>query len=154
MNNVKAFTILEMLINLTMMSIIMGLIYFAYSSFVQQVINYQRSIDEQNDLSRSYVQLKIDFYNADRVVNGYQGFKTVSYNNTEIEYTITNKYLIRKQIGVVDSLALNKIKIETVLHSKTKEDLITRMVINTSLFDEPIEFTVGKEYAPNLKLKL
>ncbi|MDY8138466.1 PulJ/GspJ family protein [Aquimarina sp. 2201CG5-10] len=153
MNKVKAFTILEMLVNLTIMSIIMGLIYFAYSSFVQQVMNYQRSIDEENELTRSYVQLKTDFYNAERVVKGYKMFKTIAYNNQEIEYKITDKYLIRKQLQVYDTLPVSSIGIESEFNQITKEDLINKLVVKTMLFEEPLEFTVIKEYAPNFKLK-
>ncbi|MFD2561889.1 PulJ/GspJ family protein [Aquimarina rubra] len=154
MSKVKAFTILEMLINLTIMSIIMGLIYFAYASFVKQVINYQASIDEQNELTTSYVQLRTDFFNAERIVKSYKGFKVIAYNNKEIEYKITDKFLIRRQIEMLDTLPIKKIKISTDFNSITKEDLVTKMSIGTTLFDEPIEFIITKDYAPNFKLKL
>jgi len=154
MSKVKAFTILEMLINLTIMSIIMGLIYFAYSSFVQQVMNYQKSIEQQNKLSRIYVQLKTDFYNADRVVRNNKNFAIVKYDTKEITYKATDKYLIRNQIGVLDTLLIDDITIVSHPNLETKEDLITKMVIKTKLFEEPIEFVVIKEYAPNLTIKL
>ncbi|WP_298538919.1 type II secretion system protein [uncultured Aquimarina sp.] len=154
MSKVRAFTILEMLINLTIMSIIMGLIYFAYASFVKQVVNYQASIDEQNELTTSYVQLRTDFFNAERIVKSYKGFKVIPYNNKEIEYKITEKYLIRRQVHMLDTLSINKLTISSDFNSITKEDLITKMMIETTLFDEPIEFIIAKDYAPNLKLKL
>ncbi|SEK29847.1 hypothetical protein SAMN04487910_0191 [Aquimarina amphilecti] len=154
MSKVRAFTILEMLINLTIMSIIMGLIYFAYASFVKQVINYQVSIDEQNELTTSYVQLRTDFFNAERIVKSYKGFKVIPYNNKEIEYKITDKYLIRRQVHMLDTLSINKLTISSDFNIITKEDLITKMIVETTLFDEPIEFVIAKDYAPNLKLKL
>ncbi|WP_299242529.1 type II secretion system protein [uncultured Aquimarina sp.] len=154
MSKVRAFTILEMLINLTIMSIIMGLIYFAYASFVKQVVNYQASIDEQNELTTSYVQLRTDFFNAERIVKSYKGFKVIPYDNKEIEYKITEKYLIRRQVHMLDTLSINKLTISSDFNSITKEDLITKMMIETTLFDEPIEFIIAKDYAPNLKLKL
>ena len=154
MSKVKAFTILEMLINLTIMSIILGLIYFAYASFVKQLVNYRVSIDQQNKLTRNYVQLRTDFFNAERIVKSFKGFKTIPYNTKEIEYKITDKYLIRKQIETLDTLAVKKINITTEFNDMTREDLITKMIIETTLFEEPIEFVVTKEYAPNLKLRM
>ncbi len=154
MSKVKAFTILEMLINLTIMSIIMGLIYFAYSSFVQQVINYQSSIEQQNKLSRTYVQLKADFYNADRIVRNNKDFAILKYNTKEIRYKVTGTYLIRNQAGMLDTLQIDDIHMESNLNLITKEELITKMVVKTMLFEEPIEFMVIKEYAPNLTIKL
>jgi len=154
MSNIKAFTVLEMLVNLTMMSIIMGLIYVAYTSFVQHVMNYQHSIDEQDRLTRSYVQLKIDFYHADKVVKEYQGFKTVPYDMKQIQYKIMDTYLIRKQIDILDTLPIREIKIASVANTITKEELITKIAIQTSLYDEPIMFTVVKEYPPNLTMRL
>lgn len=154
MSKVKAFTILEMLVNLTIMSIIMGLIYFAYASFVKQVVNYQHSIDEQNELTSSYVQLKLDFYNSDRIVKGYQRFTILTYDNKEVVYDITDKYLIRKQLHMRDTLPLHSLKIDSDFNVYTKEDLVTKIEVNTDLFEEPIKFVVTKDYAPNLKLKL
>ncbi|MBQ4821389.1 hypothetical protein [Aquimarina sp. MMG016] len=151
---VKAFTILEMLVNLTIMSIIMGMIYFAYSSFVQQVISYQNSIDEENELNRSYVQLKTDFFNAEKVIKSFKSFKIVSYNGKEVSYKITDKYLVRKQIQMLDTLFIDDVKLSSELNVITKEDLITEIAVKTTLFDEPVEFTITKDYAPNLKLNL
>lgn len=154
MSKLKAFTILEMLINLTIMSIIMGLIYFAYSSFVQQVINYQKSIDEQNELTRIYVQLKTDFYKADKVIKTFKGFQTVPYNNKRIEYRITDKYLIRNQLGMLDTLDIQKVSVISYTNEISSEDLVTKIEVRTLLFEEPLLFTLVKEYAPNLKIKL
>lgn len=154
MSKVKAFTILEMLVNLTIMSIIMGLIYFAYASFVKQVVNYQHSIDEQNELTSSYVQLKLDFYNADRIVKGYQRFTILTYDNKEVVYNITDRYLVRSQLHMKDTLPLQSLKIDSDFNVYTKEDLVTKIEVNTDLFEEPIKFVVTKDYAPNLKLKL
>lgn len=153
-NKIKAFTILEMLVNLTIMSIIMGLVYFAYTSFVQQIMGYRESIERQNELSRIYVQMKKDFYVADKVVRESKGFRTMPYDENEITYKVTDKYLIRKQSEVSDTLKISGIDIISVLNMNTNEDLVTKLVVFTTLFEEPLQYTLVKNYAPNLKLNM
>lgn len=153
MNKVKAFTILEMLINLTLMSIIMGLIYFAYSSFVQQVINYQTAIHEENSLNQIYVQLKTDVFEAEKIVGSNTSFKTIPYNGKEIHYKNSGGFLIRKQAQVLDTLLIRAVNVVTRTNKITKEELITEIKVETSLYNEPIAFKVFKEYAPNIKLQ-
>jgi len=155
MSKVKAFTILEMLVNLTIMSIIMGMIYFAYSSFVQQVIGYQKSVQEQNELTSSYVQLKMDFYTAEKVVKNDKKFTVVFYDvSKKVIYNFTDKYLIRKQLNMLDTLAVEELKVEVQKNEITNEDLVKTLRVKTRLFDEPMEFVIHKTDAPNIVLKL
>jgi len=155
MSKVKAFTILEMLVNLTIMSIIMGMIYFAYSSFVQQVIGYQKSVQEQNELTSSCVQLKMDFYTAEKVVKNDKKFTVVFYDvSKKVSYNFTDKYLIRKQLNMLDTLAVEELKVEVQKNEITNEDLVKTLRVKTRLFDEPMEFVIHKTYAPNIVLKL
>lgn len=153
MSKVKAFTILEMLINLTIMSIIMGLIYFAYSAFVQQVINYQTAIDQENSLNQIYVQLKTDFFESEKVVKSGRDIKIISYKGEEVSYKQTDQFLIRKQAQVLDTLPVTQIKTISKTNKITREELVTKLIVETTLFNEPVAFSILKEYAPNLKLQ-
>ena len=65
MSRVKAFTVLEMLINIVIMAIIVSMVYYLYSSFTQQVYAYQNTSEEERALQQFYVQMKTDFYGCE-----------------------------------------------------------------------------------------
>ncbi len=154
MNKVSAFTVLEMLVNLTIMAIIMGLIYFAYSSFVYQVTNYRYDMEERNRISRGYVQMKIDFYKADKIVYSFKKCKVVFYDNSYVTYRFLDNYLIRQQETVTDTMDVKNITYETERSKVTNEELVTELAIETTLFKEPIVFTVYKQYPMNVTMKM
>ena len=66
--NFKAFTILEMIINLALMSIIVGMVYLVYGYFSKSLSQYSIMSTENFDLELFYSQLEEDFYIADKIV--------------------------------------------------------------------------------------
>ncbi|UZO80689.1 hypothetical protein NBT05_17320 [Aquimarina sp. ERC-38] len=153
-SSVKAFTIMEMLINLVIMSIIMGLIYFAYSSFAQHISSYRKDIEQQNSITRMYNQLKTDLYESEKVVRTDKGFDVIFYNNRKIEYGISNKTIIRRQLQNTDTLEIQHIKIIENDFSSTLKRAVSQIKIVTQLYDENLNFSVYKYYPPNFKMKL
>lgn len=150
-NNIKAFTILEMLINIAIMSIIIGIVYFIYSSFARQVSNYQINIEEQMKLDNFSLQLKTDFFNAQKIVASTGSFEVFFYNAKSIKYEITDKYLIRKQNQNTDTLRIKKIVLNKITSLDSKTNLIRRAVITTSIFNEPVEYVITKKYPEMLE---
>ncbi len=144
--NLKAFTILEMLINIAIMSIIIGMVYFVYSSFAKQVSFYQMDVEEENTLSSFCLRLKADFFKADRIIGADNSFELVAYNTESIYYEVQNNYLFRRQQRDVDSLKIDKIDISSIIDPLTKESLVQKAQITTYLFDKKMEFTVAKKY--------
>ena len=150
-NSVKAFTILEMLINIAIMSIIIGMVYYAYSSFAKQVSYYQSGVIEQNELDSFCLQLKTDFFNAEKIVGSTDSFEVFFYNTKSIKYEIKNGFLLRKQNQNVDSLRIRKVNVTTISNPDMNEILVQKAIITTYLFDEPIEYMVTKKYPTILK---
>lgn len=147
-HSLKAFTIMEMLINMVIMSIIIGMVYYAYSSFAKQISYFQISVQKEINLDTFLLQLKTDFFKAEKIVqtNASNSFEVTFYNDNKINYTIKNNSLLRTQNSNVDSLLINKIYLETTTNPINQEKLVQKTTIICSLFNEPIEFVVTKNY--------
>jgi len=152
-NNIRAFTILEMLINIAIMSIIIGIVYFVYSSFARQVSNYQINIEEQMEFDSFSLQLKTDFFNAEKIVALTDSFEILFYNTKSVKYEITDKYLLRKQNQNVDSLRIIKVTLDRVSSLDSSANLIRKVIVTAPLFNEPIEYVVTKKYSRILDYK-
>lgn len=150
---INAFTILEVLINMVIMSIIIGLVYFIYSSFSKQIIFYQSDVENENKVGNFCLQLKSDFFNAEKVVKSQDGFNILFYDTKAINYKINENLLIRKQYQNLDSLPIKNINLTTVNNKINQENFIQKITCIIYLFDETIEFNVSKKY-PNILSKL
>jgi hypothetical protein len=145
-NKLRAFTILEMLINITIMSIIIGMVYYIYSSFSKQIIFYQDDIQEEYVLTSFCLRLKRDFYNAEKIKGSINSLELISYSNKIINYEVGGEFLYRRQQNDVDSLRISKLDVSMLANPMTKENLVQKAQITAFLFGENINFTVMKKY--------
>lgn len=147
-NRLKAFTVMEVLINILLMAILVGMIYFVYSSFVQQVRFYERNTAEQNALITFCTQLKRDFFEAEKITNSTSSFQVVFYDTQVVDYRIGKNYLYRKQGQNKDSLKIRAISKKWI--SGQNQDLLNQINFQTVLYDNPIDYKISKEYPSNL----
>ncbi len=137
---------MEVLINILLTAIIIGMLYFLYTSFIKQISMYQSSIKEQNELNGFCLQLKKDFFKAGKIINSGNTFKIFFYDTKSVDYAITENYIYRKQNGRTDSLRIKKVSKNWILTPKTKEQLVNALVIETMLFNKPVNYTLTKDY--------
>lgn len=142
----QAFTVMEVLINILLTAIIMGMVYFLYVSFVKQIGLFEENISEKNNLYTFCHQLKTDFFNAEEIVNSPNSFKVVFYDRSKVEYTIGKKFLYRTQNSRWDSLEIRHVDREWVLKSNSQEQLLHRLNIETLFFNSPVSCSFYKEY--------
>ncbi len=153
-SSVKAFTVLEMLINMVIMSIIVTMVYYLYTSFSQQVYSYQNATDEGRVLQSWYGQLKKDCYLANKIIETPDGVLEFHfYDNHMVHYKYENQRLLRLQ--ATDTLDMKALKLdtETFEHVLTNEQLVYKIAVATELFGETIDIAVAKKYAPNLTMQ-
>ncbi|NHF59000.1 hypothetical protein FK220_006595 [Flavobacteriaceae bacterium TP-CH-4] len=144
--NLRAFTILEVLINIVIMSIIIGMVYFVYSSFSKQIYFYRSDVEEELALSSFCLRLKADFFQAEKIIGTAYSFEVVRYDTNRIQYEVANGFIYRTQAGNRDSLRIDKIEISSKIDPITNENLIRKAQLSTILFEAPMEFTVAKKY--------
>lgn len=151
--NLSAFTILEVLINIVIMSIIIGMVYFVYSSFSKQISLYRMDVEEEQALSSFYLRLKTDFFQTDKIIGSAKSFEAIMYDNTKVFYKVEKGYLYRIQNGNRDSLKIKKLDVSSKPHPVTHENMIEKVRLTTMLFEEPMELTVAKKYPSVLEYK-
>ncbi|WP_396591872.1 type II secretion system protein J [Allomuricauda sp. R78024] len=152
-NTIKAFTIMEVLINMLISSIIIGMVYFTYVSYIKQLSFFRKDVEEKNHLNRFVFQLKSDFYSAEKVLSKPKSFQIVLYNTENINYKMLGEQLVREQKKNQDSLHIQSVSLHTIKHLQSQEELIQRVSINAYLFDEPIELVITKDYPTIIQLE-
>ncbi|MFC5048343.1 type II secretion system protein J [Aquimarina hainanensis] len=150
--SIKAFTILEMLVNLAIMSIILGLIYFAYSTFVDQIRLYRESMEQQDKLSGMYLRMKTDFYEAVKIIKTPEGFSAIGYDESSIGYTVQPQQLIRTQGMIKDTIAIEKVVLFSETDKNTGEIYIHKAEIRTTMFEESLSLWVAKQYKATTRM--
>lgn len=147
----NAFTVLEVLITMGVMAIIVSLTYLLYGSFSQQVLNFQQNSIEEQNYEQFISQLKMDVFEAEKIVQGNNTLEFRFYNNLRsISYEVNATEITRTQNILKESLAIKNITIQTIEGSI---DLVNKLLINTSLFNEDLEVEIIKVYPPNLSMQ-
>jgi len=151
-SKIKAFTILEVLINILITSIIIGMVYFIFNSYIQQLNLYVSDMGNRNRIDRFLLQMKTDFFEAEKIVHTGDGsFKAVFYDTRSIDYKILEKSLIREQIGIKDTLDIFSISLNILENFRTDEKLIREIGLQLNLLGESHKYVVTKEYPSILK---
>ncbi len=152
-NRQPAFTILEVLINIAIMSVIIGMIYFIYSAFSKQIAYYRADVEEELAFGNFCLRLKEDFFRAEKITGTAASFETVRYNDERIYYVVKNGYIYRDQKSNRDSLKVDKITVQTKIDPVSNEKVLEKISLGAFLFQKPLTFTAAKKYTEVLGLK-
>ena len=150
--NFKAFTILEMIINLALMSIIVGMVYVVYGYFSKSMTEYSVMTTENFELEAFNIRLKEDFYNADRILFVNQkNFKIIFYNETYMEYEHVAPYLFRNAGRAKDSIRISQMNISYLEDTfpEKNEILIKNIFIEAELYGSYAPLYAYKDYYSN-----
>lgn len=154
---IKAFTILEMIINLALMSIIVSMVYVVYGYFSKNMTEYSLMTSENFEMASFNIRLKEDFYKADKIipVNG-NDFKVLFYDETSVAYRQGDKYLYRENGITRDSIRSKGVSL-TFLNpdsSRSPESLIKNVLVSAELYGNDVSLFAYKNYFSNyLNLK-
>lgn len=151
MTKVKAFTVLEVLITMGVMAIIVSLTYLLYGSFSQQIMNYQKNSIEAQNFEQFTNQLQVDLFEAEKVIKSNNTIEFSFYSDKKsILYEIGTNELSRTQGNLKEILMIKNVEIETL---NSNSDLITKLNIISSLFNEELQVELIKIYPPNLSIQ-
>lgn len=145
-NNIKAFTILEIVISLAIMSIIVALVYVIYSLMSKQLFEYRSETELVNDYNQLDVVLKRDLYSANEIAY-VDGVLHLSNNETKtIRYKENNNQLIRMSSSVIDTFSVHiegfKVYEEDFLLGNNRK----RVAIRYKLFEQELEAVYFKDF--------
>jgi len=152
MLKIRAFTILEMLINLAIMAIIISMVYFVYIYFSKNMADYSEIVSGNFEVQSFYGGLKEDFFLSDKVtVENGRDFTIHFYDGRKVAYYQKSGFLIRDNTVGKDSIQLVGLKID-FLHTprgiKSKE-LVRSVTLTTNLLEKNINLFVYKTYFSN-----
>lgn len=151
MTKLKAFTILEMLMSLGVMSLIVSFVYFLYVSFSGQVQDYFKTTTTTEEVYGFYTQFRKEVYLATSIKSVKNKLQLVNYDEKVVEYYFDSKFLIRKQQNQTDSLRLVDFDWKYLSNRNSKEQLVNNIVFKTLLYGKEIEFSINKSYPSGSK---
>lgn len=154
---IKAFTILEMIINLAFMSIIVSMVYMIYGYFSKNMTEYSLMTSENFEMASFNTRLKEDFYKADKIVslNGKE-FKILFYDETFVNYRQGEQYLYRENSNTKDSIRSNGIAFTFLYPDSPKNpgNLVKNILVSAELYGNAVSLFAYKNYFSNyLNLK-
>lgn len=144
-SNIKAFTILEVVISMAIMSIIIAMVYVIYSLMSKQLYDYSEQTETLNNYSQLHSLLKRDIHNSNQLINTNEALYLLS-NRDSIEYKNYNRNLIRSTSKTIDTLFVQvdvfKVSEEAILLG----DKVKRVEVQYDLFGEKFEAVYFKDY--------
>lgn len=154
---IKAFTILEIIINLALMSIIVSMVYVVYGYFSKNMTEYSLMTAANFKMDSFNTRLKEDFYNADKIFSINENeFRVVFYDETYVNYRQEEHYFYRENGNRRDSVHCKGIAF-TLLHPDSKgasENLIKNVLVSAELYGNEVSLFAYKNYFSNyLNLK-
>lgn len=152
-NWLKGFTVLEMLINIAITAIVVGMVYYTYSSFTKQVLVYQESVLVKGEVDSFLVQLKTDVFECEQILRGNNSFEMVFYDGRRIEYLVLGEYLVRGQNQKRDSLRIKGFDYRTIKSNTGQVDYVNWIEFETFVFKQTVPFAAFKEYPSILRYK-
>ncbi|MBX2828093.1 MAG: type II secretion system GspH family protein [Flavobacteriaceae bacterium] len=150
---IKAFTLLEMVINMAIMGIIVGMVYMVYVLFSSHVGGYALFSTEFNNAKAFHNQLQEEVLTCDRIVpTPNDGFSMVFYDESEVVYHRKGAWLYREKNRMKDSLAIVGLNFKFLMQENSGDKLVESISITSSLQGRSVPFYVAKQYFSNYSI--
>ncbi len=147
----KAFTLLEIIITLALMSIVVSLVYVVYGYLARNLNDYAVMSNENYELRQFFTQLKEDIYHCDLLTTtNKKDYRLKFYDESIITYSLIDNYLHRKVGNTNDSIAIDVLSLNYLWQTSNYTLVpITEMRVTSKLYGKEVSFYVYKEYAPD-----
>ncbi len=120
--HIKAFTILEFLVVISLSAIVMTIAYMVWNRSLESFSLYSENSSEINTLHRFKSAIEDDFFESKNVVLSNSGMDCVLPDGKVIEYVFSSGEMLRKVDGDEWTIEVDEVNIETLLNSlKQKE---------------------------------
>lgn len=130
MTRLRAFTIVEVIVNVVIMSLIVGFVYFIYVSFGNQFSNYQRQMEVGFGYKNFVSALRHDLYASSLVIGSNSDIEVLFYDGSKTNYYFREGFFYRKKGEVVDSIATKAVEVwYTENETYLNQELIEKVVI-------------------------
>lgn len=120
---IKAFTILEFLVVISLSAIVMTIAYMVWNRSIESFSMYSKNSSEINTLNRFKNAIEDDFFESKRVILSNAGLDCVLPDGKLIEYTFSGGEMIRKVDGDQWDLEVEEANVEILLNSLKQKEI-------------------------------
>jgi len=144
-NHIKAFTILEVVISLALMSIIIAMVYSLYAMLSKQLYVYSDETELVNNYNQLHSLLVRDVHNSNKLIAIEEGVYLLSSNDT-IQYYTHDDSLIRVKDKMIDTFLVKVPRFNAVKENILLGNRIKRIEVTYDLFGVQMEAVYFKDY--------
>lgn len=148
--NLKAFSIIEVIVSMALSAIIMGLVFLIFSILTERMLDYKNQNQLVNDLNRLTYSINKDVFENQKInlFDNQVSFK--SYSGTTLKYEFSEDFILRKQENFVDTfnIKLNKISFDTV-QNKSKNLIYQKINLSVEVNQSNIDLKFYKQVYAN-----
>ncbi len=142
---IKAFTILEIVISLAIMSIIIAMVYTIYTLMSAQLFEYSDQTEQVNAYNQINVTFKRDLHNAIKIKEINNQVYLLSGKDT-VQYEIFENKLVRSTQTMVDTFRVKVSKFKKMNEDELLGNKIQRFETSYELFDQTIDALYFKNF--------
>ncbi|MCH2232946.1 MAG: hypothetical protein MK078_01750 [Crocinitomicaceae bacterium] len=146
---ISAFTMMDVLTGMVIMSIIIGMVYYLFTSVNYQLIQYTKNKSELYQHLSLQSELNWSTANAKEIIRTPKGFDFTFAESPTISIEENGSQLLRKYERFTDTLTttLNEIEYQLYVDSEGHTtDLIQRITIESQVTEVPLSFELEKQY--------
>jgi len=144
---VKAYTLLETVLSLVIMSVISIVVYALLSSFLNQFRFYTETKDNTLEYVLFRTNLKHEFYSSKEVIEEARGIKIKMNDSIEVRYEFDKSRILRKVNQTsIDTFFIKVKDHDVILANEKSKRYITKLSLDLIILEEPFRLNLKKEY--------
>lgn len=142
-----AFTVIEILLTIAITSVIISVIYVIYANFSKQVHSFFYNSITSSEVYSFYQQMRVDAFQSNSMQYFNNEIVFEKYNTSEIRYKKEGDSMYRYFKGNKGRGAfVNTIKGYPLKVTYKGKKLVEKISLETKIYDQPIQFTIFKNY--------
>ncbi|MGZ4055068.1 MAG: prepilin-type N-terminal cleavage/methylation domain-containing protein [Bacteroidia bacterium] len=148
MKNLKAFTLMELLIGMIVSCIVIGFGYGAYSLIYKQFLSYKKMKEETMEVAQFKSVMSNDIFAADQLCKEDNKI-VLKQEKMNLLYEFDNSFILRKVNGLTDTFKISTSDINPVYTFENREnnELISSFFFSANVLNEDEVFNFSKEYS-------
>ena len=153
---IKAFTIIELVVVMILTSIIVGIVYSAYSIVGNQYTGYKKINTQNSRVALLSMLLNKDFSTSCFIKSGEDKIFFYDKENNTITYEFWENCITRNSNAVTDTFFISSLNVEMKFLNQKQQfhnSLVDELNFETAIFEEQQLFHFKKKYAADILMK-
>ena len=150
--NLKAFTLIEMVVVMLLSSVVMGIVVSSYQIINKQLLFFRKGSSELLEQARLKTLIGKDFIKSDKIYSISNGINCINGTDT-IAYSFNENEIIRSFQTVLDTFHINVTESIIILlydWDATKYPLISDLILSVTHKKKERNFHYNKTYGADV----